>query len=299
MLTPALRFVAVCTLAAAAGLPHGAAAHGFAGKRYFPATLAVEDPFPADELDLLADYREKVGAGDEQADVAGMSVEFSKRLSRRLAVSVGGSYLDLDPAHEPADRGWENLELGAKWLAALSARREAVLSLGFEAELGGTGNLGEAEPYDVYAPSVLFGKGFGGLPEHLEWLRPLALTGAIAYRIPQRSDAPRVLATGLTLQYAPGYLQSFVRDVGLPRFLTRTVPLIEIPIETCVDEGCGGEVTGTVNPGLVYHSHWGQLSAELPIPINHSSGDRPGLLLQVHFYLDDLAPGSLGRPLLD
>ena len=39
--------VALCIAA-----PGIAEAHGFAGKRFFPATLATEDPFVADELSL-------------------------------------------------------------------------------------------------------------------------------------------------------------------------------------------------------------------------------------------------------
>ena len=43
-------------------------AHGFAGKRFFPATLVIEDPFVADELSLpTISYRKFPANGDETA----------------------------------------------------------------------------------------------------------------------------------------------------------------------------------------------------------------------------------------
>ena len=51
------RFAAHSLVAAALGVlalaPTTSDAHGFAGKRFFPATLTFDDPFPADEFDLL------------------------------------------------------------------------------------------------------------------------------------------------------------------------------------------------------------------------------------------------------
>ena len=38
------------TFLAIAAMPATVSAHGFAGKRFFPATLATDDPFVADEL---------------------------------------------------------------------------------------------------------------------------------------------------------------------------------------------------------------------------------------------------------
>src|SRR5258707_13702540 len=50
------------------GTADTAFAHGFAGKRFFPATLATDDPFVADELSLPTVSRTKTAAsGDEPA----------------------------------------------------------------------------------------------------------------------------------------------------------------------------------------------------------------------------------------
>src|SRR5450631_3286738 len=49
-------------------LAGGAVPHGIAGKRFFPATLATDDPFVADELSLPTVSRRKTAAsGDSPA----------------------------------------------------------------------------------------------------------------------------------------------------------------------------------------------------------------------------------------
>jgi hypothetical protein len=40
-----------------------------------------------------------------------------------------------------------------------------------------------------------------------------------------------------------------------------------------------------------------QLAVEAQIPINSRSGKGVGWIAQLHFYLDDLFPKSIGRPL--
>src|SRR5258705_13998792 len=74
-------------------------AHGLIGKRFFPATLAVDDPFVADELSLpTISYLKLRGAEEapptKQIDLSG---ELSKRLSPDLGLSLGGTFIMLDP----------------------------------------------------------------------------------------------------------------------------------------------------------------------------------------------------------
>ena len=60
----------------------------------------------------------------------------------------------------------------------------------------------------------------------------------------------------------------------------------------------GGErTTGTINPGLIYVGDKYQLGVEAIIPVNRASGDDVGVIGQLHLYLDDIFPHSLGRPL--
>jgi hypothetical protein len=49
--------------------------------------------------------------------------------------------------------------------------------------------------------------------------------------------------------------------------------------------------------GFIYVADKFQLAAEAIIPINRASGDDIGVVGQLHFYLDDIFPRSLGRPL--
>src|ERR1700746_3828476 len=79
-----------------------AQAHGLVGKRFFPATLATDDPFVADELSLpTVNYLKLRGTEENpptnQIDLSG---EFSKRLSPDLGVSLAGTFTILDPDGE-------------------------------------------------------------------------------------------------------------------------------------------------------------------------------------------------------
>jgi len=48
---------------------------------------------------------------------------------------------------------------------------------------------------------------------------------------------------------------------------------------------------------VIYIGYKFQLAAEAIIPINRASGDDIGVIGQLHFYLDDIFPHSLGRPI--
>ena len=66
-------------------------AHGFAGKRFFPATLVIEDPFVADELSLpTIAYRKLPGSGDEPAtNETDFAVDMSKRVTEKCDIWFG------------------------------------------------------------------------------------------------------------------------------------------------------------------------------------------------------------------
>jgi hypothetical protein len=55
--------------------------------------------------------------------------------------------------------------------------------------------------------------------------------------------------------------------------------------------------TGTVNPGLLYIADKYQIGVEAIIPINRTSGDGVGVIGNLHLFLEDIFPNSLGRPL--
>jgi hypothetical protein len=273
-------------------------AHGFAGKRFFPTTLAIDDPFVSDELSFLLSHMKESGDEEEPDTVATeLSAEYAKRITPHLGISLGGEFLHLNPDREDTENGFGNLEVGAKYQFFTNARHEALLSLGLEAEVGNTGNAKVgAESFSVLSPGLFFGKGLGDLPEAVRYLRPLALTGIFAVNVPTDSDAEATLSWGFSVQYNLQYLQSFVKDVGLGVPFNRMIPLVELAFETCVNHDCKGDNSGTVNPGLIWFGKSIELGAEAVVPINHRSGEGVGFLFLLHFFIDDLFPQSLGRP---
>src|SRR5215471_7953624 len=119
-----------------------ALAHGLIGKRFFPATLATDDPFVADELSLpTISYLKLRGTEDapptKQFDLSG---ELSKRLTPDLGVSLAGTLTILDPDEGSSVNGFQNLEVTGKYVFFKSAAHELLLSLGLSWEVGGTGS---------------------------------------------------------------------------------------------------------------------------------------------------------------
>lgn len=295
-------------------MPVNSWAHGFAGKRFFPTTLAVEDPFVSDELSVLLNQMKEAGEGDKPpARSSEVSLDYSKRITQDLGVSIGEKYRHMDIDGNGSESGFGNLEVGAKYQFLTSEEHEAILSFGMTAELGGTGTsrVG-AESFSVISPALFFGKGFGDLPESVKFLRPLAVTGVIGPNIPTQKENitvndqtgetvtepnPITLSWEFTVQYSLQYLQSFVKDVGLGTPFNRMVVLTEFPLETCMDQGCNGQTTGTVNPGFAWVGKYVQLGVVAQIPINEHSGEGVGVLGLAHFFIDDIFPNGIGRPI--
>jgi hypothetical protein len=294
-------------------LPASTHAHGFAGKRFFPSTFAVEDPFVSDELSLLFNYiKEPPMEESPAAKVSALALEYSKRLTPRFGLSLGDEYVHLNFDQDRSESGFNNLELGAKYQFFTNEAHEALFSLGIAAELGDTGSdsVG-AESFSVISPAVFFGKGFGDLPESVKYLRPFAATGVIGVNFPTEStvvsidpetseevveNISKTLAWAFTIQYDLRYLQSFVKDVGLGKPFNRMSLVVEFPMETCLEFDCDGETTGFVNPGLVWNGKKIELGLAAQIPINSRTGDDTGVYALLHFFIDDIFPKSLGRP---
>jgi hypothetical protein len=60
----------------------------------------------------------------------------------------------------------------------------------------------------------------------------------------------------------------------------------------------GTLTTGTINPGLIYAGDKYQFAIEAVVPVNRQSGTGIGIVGQLHFYLDDIFPTTLGRPII-
>ena len=207
--------------------------------------------------------------------------------------------------------------MAIKYQLFKSDPHESILSAGLGLEVGGTGQaLVGAESFDVLKPALFFGKGLGDLPDSLAYLKPLAITGSVGGEIPARGSTrkiklgqeegeievererhPDVFTWGLAIEYSIPYLQSFVRDVGLPAPLGRMIPLVEIEFQHPLNRGESGRYTGTVNPGVIWAGRFFQVAVEAIVPVNTRTGKNLGIRGQLHFYLDDLFPTTIGRPL--
>ncbi len=283
-------------------------AHGFAGKRFFPTTFQVDDPFISDEFSILFNHMKEADAKTTE-----ISIDYSKRIIPNLGITMSESYRHQDFLEGGSASGFGNLELGLKYQFLTSEEHETILSIGTSVELGGTGarRVG-ADSFSTVSPALFFGKGFGDLPDSVKFLRPFAITGVIGPNFPTRSKNvsvdpdtgevlidrnPDTLTWAFSIQYSLMYLQSFVKDVGLGNPFKRMVLLVEFPMETCMSADCKGKTTGTVNPGVVWIGKYVQLGLAAQIPVNSRSGKTVGVLGLFHLFLDDLFPKSIGRPI--
>ena len=314
-MSPQLLRAALCAgLIAFAAAP--ANAHEIVGNRMFPATLAIDDPGVADELALPTIAFSK--AGDDPSGKLGISAEYSKRITEDFAVSFSPTWTHIYRPGGPMGNGtsgFQNIETTFKYRVFSNAEHEFVASVGLNIEWGHTGaqDVG-AERFTVYTPTLYFGKGFGDLPASMGWARPFAITGQVGYAIPSSNATmtvdpdsgdidtefnPRVLVWGASLQYSMPYLKASVVDLGLPEVINRLIPLVEVSLQTPVSHtmSSGTVTTGTVNPGLIYVGDTYQLALEAMIPVNRDSGTGVGVIGQVHFFLDDIFPRSIGKPI--
>jgi hypothetical protein len=310
------RNLALCTVSvalASVAAADAAFAHGTAGKRFFPATLTTEDPFVADELSLPTISTIKTPASDEAPATREtvFSADVSKRVTENLGVGFGAAYKQLRPEGGDTQRGFDNAAASFKYKFYQNNERETILSAGVDWDIGGSGSkrVG-AESFSTVTPALFFGKGFGDLPDSAMYLRPIALTGSVGIGIPTRANSsslnddgdvvierhPHMLKLGLAVEYSLPYLQAFVKDVGLREPFNQLIPVVEFALTTPLDRG-RGPTTGTINPGILWAGRYVQLGLEAVVPINHQTGSRVGWIAQLHFFLDDLFPTTIGKPI--
>ncbi len=283
-------------------------AHCFVGARFLPATLATDDPCVADEISLPTVAWSRTG-DVPPANQTDIEVDLAKRITEDFGIVVGDTWSQIRPPGGPTAAGFNNLATAAQYQLLKDDAHELALLVGLNVDWGGTGasNSGLATSYSVLTPTFNFGKGFGDLPEDAGFLRAFAITGQVGYQVPTRSFDPvantfiaQALVYGGSIQFSMPYLKSQVRDYQLPDFVNRLVPIVEAQFSTPVANNFGNSflTTGTINPGVIWVGNYFQVGAEAVIPINHQSGSAVGFLGQLHLYLDDIFPRTLGQPLL-
>jgi hypothetical protein len=301
------RALALALLFALLPVTH-AFAHCFVGPRFLPATLAIDDPCVADELSLPTVSWSKT-ADMPPATEWDVSAELSKRITEDLGLSIGDGWSQIDHPGGPKMAGFADLETTLQYQLLKNSDHELAMLLGLIVDWGGTGasDSGIGTPYTLLTPTYYFGKGLGDLPDEAGWLRAFAVTGQIGYQMPTRSYdlvqgtfIPQVLVWGASVQYSMPYLKSEVQDLQLPDFINHLIPIVEAQMSTPVANNFGGSfvTTGTINPGVIWVGSYFQVGLEATVPVNAESGHGIGVLGQLHLYLDDMFPATIGQPLL-
>jgi hypothetical protein len=300
--------LAALTAAALAALAAiDAHAHGFAGDRFFPATILTDDPFVADEMSLPTVTFNPPGAdGTHETDV---EFDITKRLTHDLGITFSDQWETIrQPGGLPTLHGTSGITTGVQYQLFIDAPHEAMALIGFQQNWAHTGRVQAlgAPDYTTLSPVFDWGKGMGDLPASLPWLRPFAITGNFSYDFPLKTTSygpngamlhPNNFNYGIAIEYSLEYLQHHVKDVGLSAPFDRLIPVIEMAMTTPMNRGQGGQTTGTIQPGLIWAGQYYQISAEAIIPVNSLSGHGYGGLVQLHFFLDDIFPGTFGRPI--
>jgi len=292
-----------------------AAAHGVCGPRVFANTLTIEDPAVADEAAFPTfAYMREAGEDGPSVHAYDFDFEYSKRITPDFGISVGygftvASQLAGKTSKANTQFGWHNLELLAKYAKCVDPTQELMLAFGIGREFGRTGTTRlEAEQYGATAPTAYFGRGLGDVSA--QWLRPLAVTGTFGYTIADKglkrtSDGEFNLGSanrwqgGVALQYSLPYLQAHVKDMGLPEWMGRLTPMLELSWTSPATAPSQLGTTYLLAPGIAYAGEGYQLGIAALIPLNRATGSHVGLVAQLHLYFDDLLPNSLGKPIFD
>src|SRR5271165_6749867 len=101
-------------------------AHCYVGARFFPATLATDDPCVADEMSLPTVAWFKTGdipAGTE----VDISVDISKRITEDFGVTIGDTWSQIRQPGSPKRAGFANLDATFQYQLMKDASHEFAM----------------------------------------------------------------------------------------------------------------------------------------------------------------------------
>jgi len=301
MLRPAARGLAAFALA----LPVTAQAHAVAGARIFVNTLLIDDPGVGDEANLPIF---SVQSPDGKSTVTDLNFEFDKTITENLGFGIGTDYdrITNDPNDGKKSHGGFGdpyVQLKYRWI--LLPEHEFMSSVQIQQSFGRAGTTGIDSGYDTTTISGFFGKGLGDIP--FDPIRPFAVTGELDYNIPNAGYANgygglNFWTGGLTLQYSIPYLQSQIKDYGLPTLIANLTPVAELGWSSAAAGSAfrptNDPTTFTLGTGAVWTGEFFSISTELLWPLDGAAGHGLGVTGQFHLYFDDLFPDTLGKPLI-
>jgi hypothetical protein len=295
-------FAVVAATAIVSSANSAALAHGWAGERFFPATILTDDPFVADEISLPQVNVNPPGPdGAKETDIR---IDLSKRITPNTGFIIGDQWQRLKPAGLPAVTGLGPLDTAAQYQLFVDGPHQALGLLALHVTWAHTGRVQAlgAPDFTTLSPTFNFGKGFGDIPRSLPYLRPIAITGNLGFDFPTKVESagspnPNNFNYGFAFEYSFPYLQCCVKDIGLRPPFNQLFPLVEVSFSTAINRGLGGQTIGTIQPGVIWAGQYFQIGAEAILPATRLTGHGYGGVFQLHFYLDDLFPRSIGRPI--
>jgi len=313
--TLAIRLSVALSLIVVAPSAH---AHGIVGNRFFPGTMAFDDPAVADEFSMSQSTFQNPLNKDSGLNVLDNSIlwSFARLLTPELSIGVNSGWIHRTGDGFPTQSGFDQTSITLKQLLYKNELHETLISGSLSWGIGGSGaqGVGANKPNTLF-PSITFGKGFGDLPDELAWLRPFGITGAITAEIPTSPTSVNfgfdpttarfgpmpganveTLHWGLAIEYSTLYLTDRFKPGQLPKDepLHQLVPLVEFAFDSPYRQ----KTAATMNPGLSYVEDVWQVSVEAIVPLNSQGGRGLGARTQLLLFLDDLAPSLFGKPLL-
>jgi hypothetical protein len=306
------------TLAAGTmALTNHARAHGFAGDHMFISTLLIDDPNVADEASIPTfSYQPQSADGGPVPNLYALGFEFDKRITQNFGFALNTGYDWLTQPGAKTANGWENLVVTLKYKPYVNDEHEFMMSVGVQRVMARTGANGtngavlDNDDSSSTIPTIYFGKGFGDIP--VGWLRPFALTGELGFQIadkelkvdpvaftPVNNGISNAWTGGLSLQYSIRYLSSQVKDYGLPDFVNKLTPVVELAWSSSATRPSQDSTQYLWGIGVNYTATNYAFGLEALVPGNKETGSHLGVIAQFHLYFDDLFPHSLGKPIVD
>ena len=280
---------------------YDALAHGLAGERFFPATILTDYPFVADEMSLPQVTQSPPGPdGAQETDI---QIDLAKRITPNFGITIRDEWRRLRAPGVRSVGGLSPLQTGAQYQLFVKGPHQALGLLGLGVTWGHTGRAAVGAPnFTTLSPTFDFGKGFGDIPRSLTWLRPFAITGNLGFDFPTQATSagvpnPNNFSYGFAIEYSFPYIECCVKDIGLRAPFSQLFPLVEVAFSTPIGRAPANQTTGAIQPGIIWAGPYFQIGAEAIIPANRQTGHGYGGVVQLHFYLDDIFPRSIGRPI--
>jgi hypothetical protein len=271
-----MRRICALALILAYATPTAAFAHGVVGDYIFLEPLIAEDPTPANEFDMAVPAWSKTSDGNNFSLGYGLEKVLyqDEEYMPRFSVGVENAWHCQWPKNAPDRRGFDDLEMFAKWAFFVSARHEFLLSAAALLSLP-TGNTNvEEQSHTSLGPLFLWEKGMGDLPNWtaLKYLRPFGFQGDFGYLPALGGHTSHALFADQVVEYSLPYLSNSVHDIGLKPPFRNLFFFTEFNYSQLVS-GPSHETFPNIvaTPGLAYIGHYFELSFGTQLALNRAA----------------------------